>query len=34
VNTLVDSQRGPLDELLAAVGVVAHVGANATVDTF
>jgi hypothetical protein len=34
VHALVDSQRGPLDELLAAVGVVAHVGANATVDTF
>lgn len=34
VHTLVDGQRRPLDELLAAVGVVAHVGANATVDTF
>jgi hypothetical protein len=34
VDTLVDSQCGPLDKLLAAVGVVAHVRADATVDTF
>ena len=34
VDALVDSQCGSLDELLAAVGVVAHVGADATVDTF
>lgn len=32
VNALVDSQRGPLDELLAAVGVVAYVRTDATVD--
>lgn len=34
MDALVDSQRGPLDELFAAVGVVAHVGTDATVDTF
>jgi hypothetical protein len=34
VDTLVDRQRRPLDELLSAVGVVAHVGADATVDPF
>jgi hypothetical protein len=34
VDTLVDRQRGALDELLAAVGVVAHMRADAAVDTF
>jgi hypothetical protein len=34
VDTLVNCQRRPLDELLAAVGVVAHVRTDATVDTF
>lgn len=32
VNTLVYSQRRPLDELLAAVGEVADVGADAGVN--
>jgi len=32
VDALVDRQRGPLDELLAAVGEVAHVRADATVN--
>lgn len=34
MDTLVDRQGGPLDELLAAVGVVAHVRADTAVDTF
>jgi hypothetical protein len=34
VDTLVDGQGGALDELLAAVGVVAHVRADTAVDTF
>jgi hypothetical protein len=34
VDALVDRQRRPLDELLPAVGVVAHVGTNAAVDPF
>jgi len=34
VDTLVNRQRRPLDELLAAVGVIAHVRADTTVDAF
>ena len=34
VDTLVDRQGGTLDELLAAVGVVADMRADAAVDTF
>ena len=34
VDALVHSQGGTLDELLAAVGVVAHVRTNAAVNTF
>ena len=34
VNTLMDCQRRTLDELLAAVRVIAHVWAYTTVDTF
>ena len=34
VDTLVDRQGGTLDELLAAVGVVANMRADAAVDTF
>lgn len=34
VDTLVNRQGGALDELLAAVGVVAHVRADTAVDTF
>lgn len=34
VNTLMHRQGRTLDELLAAVGVVAHMGADAAVDTF
>lgn len=34
VDTLVNSQGGALDELLAAVGVLAHVRADTTVDAF
>ena len=34
VDALMDGQRGSLDELLAAVGVVANVRADAAVDTF
>jgi hypothetical protein len=34
VDTLVNGQGGALDELLAAVGVVAHVRADTAVDTF
>jgi hypothetical protein len=34
VDTLVHSQSRALDELLAAVGVVAHVRADTAVDTF
>jgi hypothetical protein len=34
VDTLVDRQGGTLDELLAAVGVIANMRADAAVDTF
>jgi hypothetical protein len=34
VDTLMDCQRRALDELLAAVGVLAHMGTDAAVDAF
>ena len=34
VDTLVNREGGALNELLAAVGVVAHVRADTAVDTF
>lgn len=34
VNTLVHSQSRPLDELLAAVGILAHVRTDAAMDAF
>jgi hypothetical protein len=34
VDALMDSQSRSLDELLTAVGILTHVRADATVDTF